>query len=131
MLIYLQQVSHSTVISIQCGRPGLFMKPGAHRIYKRVTEYLFGFSLWSKDFLGIKTAETRGKGRNLGMGLTAELQTLRKGSGTGGGTLVAERARESWQAVAVSGHVVTGAIAVHALGTGLAAVVSIKPRGAN
>lgn len=45
--------------------------------------------------------------------------------------MVAERAGESRQAVAVSRHVVTGAIAVHALGTGLAAVVSIKPRGAN
>lgn len=39
MLMYLQQVSHSTVISIQAGRPGLFMKPGAH--HKRVTENPF------------------------------------------------------------------------------------------
>lgn len=40
VLMYLQQVSHSTVISIQCGRPGLFMKPGAHHIYKRVIEWV-------------------------------------------------------------------------------------------
>lgn len=62
------------------------------------------------------------------MGLAAV--TDRKGGGSGG-TLVAERAREARQAVAVSGHVVTGTIAVHALGTRLAAVVAVKPRGAN
>lgn len=49
----------------------------------------------------------------------------------GGGTLVAEGAGEAGQAVAVSGHVVAGPVAVHALGTRLAAVVAVKPRGAN
>lgn len=55
-------------------------------------------------------------------------------SGTGvarGRTLVAEGAGEAGQAVAVSGHVVAGPVAVHALGTRLAAVVAVKPRGAN
>lgn len=45
--------------------------------------------------------------------------------------MVAERAEESWQAVAVPGHVVTGTAAVHALRAWLAAVVSIEARGAN
>lgn len=46
-------------------------------------------------------------------------------------TLVAESAKESRQAVAVSWHVVTRAAAVHTLGARLTAVVSIKARGTN
>lgn len=63
----------------------------------------------------------------------SQTQRLRKG-GCGGlrlHTLVAEGAEESWQAVAVPGHVVTGTTAVHALRAWLAAVVSIEARGAN
>lgn len=68
--------------------------------------------------------------------LAAKSQTwkLRKGGGTWGlglGTLVAESAEESRQAVTVSRHVVTRAAAVHTLRARLAAVVSIKARGTN
>lgn len=64
------------------------------------------------------------------LGALAELSTVLPIFSTGT-HLVAERAEESWQAVAVPGHVVTGTAAVHALRAWLAAVVSIEARGAN
>ncbi len=63
------------------------------------------------------------------LGALAELSTVLPIFSTGT-HLVAERAEESWQAVAVPGHVVTGTAAVHALRAWLAAVVSIEARGA-
>lgn len=64
------------------------------------------------------------------LGALAHLSTVLPKFPTGT-HLVAEGAGEARQAVAVAGHVVTGTIAVHALGTRLAAVVAIKPWGAN
>lgn len=51
--------------------------------------------------------------------------------GFGLSTLVAESAKESRQAIAVSWHVVTRPAAVHTLRAWLTAVVSIKARGTN
>lgn len=86
------------------------------------------FSSEVKISLGSKLLKQGEKGRNHGMGLAAESQPAGRWHG---GTLVAEGAGEAGQAVAVSGHVVTGPVAVHALGTRLAAVVAVKTRGAN
>lgn len=135
-LMRFQQVSHSLFVSVQ----------STNLVYLWKQEHITDTKGWLSTYLRFVSevknffwSKLLKQGKKAGTLWSVSLQTHRHRSlgkkvacgDLGLSTLVAESAKESRQAIAVSRHVVTRSIAVHTLRACLTAVVSVKARGTN